>query len=155
MLRLAGPLGAALAASVGALPIAGPARAGLVLVPVPSRSAMVRARGHDPTARIAAVAAAHLGPGTAVARLLRQARPVADQSGLGAQDRVRNLDGALRVRQRAGVRGRPVVVVDDLVTTGASVAEAARALRAEGFAVVGAAVVAATPTRLAVRPVLG
>jgi predicted amidophosphoribosyltransferase len=156
VLRLAGPLGGALATAVAALPLAGPAPAALRLVPVPSRPAVVRARGHDPTARIAAAAARRLGPGVRVARLLRQGRRVADQSGLDALARARNLEGALRVRGRPGSTGLPVVVVDDLVTTGASLAEAARALDGCGFVVLGAAVVAATVRRsLAVRPALG
>ncbi len=155
VLRLAGPLGAALATAVTALPGVGAAPRPLHLVPVPSRPAVVRARGHDSTARIAAAAARRLGPGVRVARLLRQGRRVADQSGLGAQARARNLAGALQVRGPAGA-GRPVVVVDDLVTTGASLAEAARVLRGHGFVVLGAAVVAATARRsLAVRAALG
>ena len=88
--------------------------------------------------------------------MLRQGRRVADQSGLDALARARNLEGALRVRGRPGSTGLPVVVVDDLVTTGASLAEAARALDGCGFVVLGAAVVAATVRRsLAVRPALG
>ncbi len=147
VLRLAGPLGAALAAAVAMLPAGAPRPTGLLLVPVPSRRAVVRARGHDPTARIAAVAARRLGPGVRVAGLLRQARRVADQAGLGAADRARNLAGALTVRRLDGRSDRPVVVVDDLVTTGASLAEACRALREHGFGVLGAAVVAATGRR--------
>ncbi|MFI5100726.1 MAG: phosphoribosyltransferase family protein, partial [Actinomycetes bacterium] len=121
-----------------------------------SRPAVVRSRGHDPTARIAAAAARRLGPGVRVARLLRQGRRVADQAGLDAQARARNLACALRVRGRPAGAELPVVVVDDLVTTGASLAEAARALRGHGFVVLGAAVVAATARRsLAVRAALG
>ena len=156
VLRLAGPLGAALATAVAALPGFGAAPRPLRLVPVPSRPAVVRARGHDPTARIAAAAALRLGPGVRAVRLLRQGRRVADQAGLDAQARARNLAGALQVRGRPAGAGLPVVVVDDLVTTGASLAEAARALRGHGFVVLGAAVVAATARRsLAVRAALG
>jgi predicted amidophosphoribosyltransferase len=80
------------------------------------------------------------------ARLLVPARVVADQSGLSATERAANLRGALR--GTGSVTGR-VVVVDDVVTTGATLVEAARALRAAGHPVVGAAVVAATSRRLA------
>ncbi|MFJ8668961.1 ComF family protein [Streptomyces sp. NPDC093600] len=136
-LFLARPLGDALAEAVKAA--AGPwdaAGAGpLLLVPVPSSRRSVRARGHDPTRRIALAAAGRLrrsGRAARVIPLLRQRREVADQAGLGARGRLANLAGALEVvpgGARLAGRGR-VVLVDDLMTTGASLAEAARALRA-------------------------
>ncbi|PSM43881.1 hypothetical protein C6Y14_08130 [Streptomyces dioscori] len=142
-LMLAGPLGAALAGAVraGLGPggrAAGAAGSGapVLLVPVPSARWAVRARGHDPARRIALAAAAGLrrsGTPARVAAVLRQRRAVADQSGLNSRQRLDNLAGALEVAP-GGARlldgaGR-VVLVDDLMTTGASLAEAARALRA-------------------------
>ncbi|MFD7735507.1 ComF family protein [Kitasatospora phosalacinea] len=81
--------------------------------------------------------------------MLRHSRPVADQAGLGAAERRRNLDGALAVPARVAPRlaGHRLVLVDDLVTTGASLAEAARALRAAGCPPRAAATVAATARR--------
>jgi predicted amidophosphoribosyltransferase len=161
VLRLAGPLGAALGAAVAALlRVLGVRPLGLLLVPVPSRRSAVRARGHDPTARLAVRAAAGVGAHVRAARLLRHRRAVLDQAGLGAAQRAANLDGALVVpalRGRLATRVRdPVVVVDDLVTTGASLAEATRALGVAGFTVLGSAVVAATAGRsLAVDARLG
>ncbi|MQY32071.1 hypothetical protein SRB17_00110 [Streptomyces sp. RB17] len=131
-LALTGALGAALAGAV---------RAGLggsfrpvLLVPVPSARWAVRARGHDPVRRMALAAAGELrrtGTPARVAAVLRQRRPVADQAGLDARSRLANLAGALEVTAGGGrlLGEGHVVLVDDLITTGASLAEAARAVR--------------------------
>jgi predicted amidophosphoribosyltransferase len=144
---LAVPLGSALATAVRAVcaPAAPPLP--VLLVPVPSTVAAVRTRGRDPTRALATTAARTLGRTWAtVVPALRQGRRVADQSELDSAGRAANLDGALHVpaRWRAGLAGRHVVVVDDLVTTGATLVEATRALCCAGSDVVGAAVVAAT-----------
>ncbi|MEU3598347.1 ComF family protein [Streptomyces sp. NPDC006798] len=115
----------------------GARRGPLLLVPVPSARAAVRARGHDAARRIALAAAGELrrtGTDAVVLPVLRQRRPVADQAGLTARARAANLTGALRVAGGAGrlPTGGTVVAVDDLMTTGASLAEAARALREAG-----------------------
>jgi predicted amidophosphoribosyltransferase len=152
-LMLAGPLGAALAGAVraglatgdggpgGPGGTRGPVGMGgsgipVSLVPVPSAPWAVRARGHDPARRIALAAAGELrrtGTPARVVAVLRQRRAVADQSGLNSRQRLHNLAGALEVpaggaRLLAG--GGRVVIVDDLMTTGASLAEAARAVKA-------------------------
>ncbi|WP_345622004.1 ComF family protein [Streptomyces ziwulingensis] len=136
VLALAAPLGAALAGAVRAGLGEQRARgAPVLLVPVPSSRRVVRARGHDPARRIALAAAGGLrrsGTPARVVAVLRQRRSVADQSGLGSQQRLANLAGALAVVP-GGARllreGGPVVLVDDLMTTGASLLEAARAVR--------------------------
>ncbi len=106
----------------------------VLLVPVPSARGAVRARGHDPARRIALAAAGELrraGTPARVVAVLRQRRWVADQSGLNSRQRLDNLAGALEV-VAGGARllaGGRVVLVDDLMTTGASLREAARAVR--------------------------
>ncbi|MFG2340398.1 ComF family protein [Streptomyces yangpuensis] len=136
-LPLARVLGGALAAAVlTAVPGSGPGE--VALVPVPSARRQVRARGHDPARRIALAAAGRLrraGVPARVAPVLGLRRAVADQTELGARQRRENLAGALAVR-RDGVRltrGARIVLVDDVVTTGATLAEAARAVRAAGL----------------------
>lgn len=150
---LAGPLGRALV-----LPIrAGMATRGqTVLVPVPSRPAVVRARGHDPMLRITRVAAGALrtaGADVLVSPLLRQRDVVADQAGLSAAERAANLadrmairPGRVRALARAGV---PVsaVVCDDVLTTGSTAREAQRALEDVGVPVAAICCVAATRKR--------
>ncbi len=158
--ELADPLGELLARAVTALLEDAPSRPdGVLLVPVPSRRATVRRRGQDPLLRLARVAAARLrwtGPPVRVARLLVVRSPVADQAGLDAGQRWDNLHGAFgapahRRRGWAGTRAH-VVLVDDVLTTGATLREAQRALTAGGVRVCGAACVAATRKRFAKPP---
>lgn len=77
-------------------------------------------------------------------RLLRVARATDDQRGLGRRARRQNVGGAFLSRP---MPGGAVVVVDDVVTTGATLAEAARALRAAGADEVIAVALAHTPRR--------
>ncbi len=159
---LARPLAAAVlgtldVAGTGAGAGAGAGADRVLLVPVPSSARARRIRGADVTALLAARAARDVrrsGGAVRVARVLRQRRRVTDQAGLGAGARTRNVSGAFTVRRR--LVGRParrlppgvaVVVVDDVVTTGASAAEACRALTAAGAVVLGVAAVAWTPLR--------
>ncbi|MGW3102643.1 ComF family protein [Streptomyces sp. NPDC001100] len=119
---------------VGDAPFRSGVQAPVLLVPVPSARGVVRARGHDPARRIALAAAGELrrsGTPARVVAVLRQRRWVADQSGLNSRQRLDNLAGALEVvAGGAGLLvGGPVVLVDDLMTTGASLWEAARAVR--------------------------
>lgn len=124
-----------------------------LLVPVPSRPAVVRGRGHDPLLRVARHAAARLrasGVPALVAPVLVGVGAVRDQSSLSAEARAVNLSGSMRARSRRTHRwlcrwpDALVVVVDDVLTTGATAAEAQRALTAAGVPVAGIATVAAT-----------
>ena len=80
------------------------------------------------------------------ATALRLGRPVQDSAGLDSAARVANLQGAMRAvpPHRPGA---PAIIVDDITTTGATLSEAARALRSGGWRIAGAATVAATVRR--------
>ncbi|TMR98280.1 ComF family protein [Nonomuraea basaltis] len=121
------------------------------VVPVPSGRGSVRARGHDPVGRLAGLAARRLRASGLPAEpwaALSQARPVADQAGLSRTERAANLAGSLRVTGAAnGAPAACVLLVDDIVTTGASLLEASRALRSAGVSVPMAVTVAATRRR--------
>ena len=125
----------------------------VLLVPVPSAPAAVRRRGFDATAALARRAAARLRVTRRIraGHRLASRRGVLDQAGLAADQRLANLEGAFRLRRWTPQDGCWVVVVDDVVTTGASLTEAARALRGSGRRVLGAATVAATQRRRPVR----
>jgi predicted amidophosphoribosyltransferase len=142
---LATPLGAALgvavqrvvATVVSAVPV-------VQLVPVPSRRMNLVRRGRSTVAELAQAACRELGNGSTVESVLRVCQPLRDQVGLSADQRQRNLAGAFVTSRPAheATRGKvPVVVVDDIVTSGATSAEAVRALEAGGYWVVGVAAV--------------
>jgi predicted amidophosphoribosyltransferase len=119
------------------------------LVPVPSHPGVVRARGQDPMLRVARCAAAALrrtGASVGVRPVLRVVRRPGDQAGLGAAERAANVRGRFALRAGAALP-RPVVLVDDVVTTGATLREAQRAIEAGFPAPLGAAAVAATVRR--------
>lgn len=109
---------------------------GVLLVPMPRTTRSARERGYDPTTRLLRVARL---PST---RLLAPVRRGLDQAALDRMGRFQNAAGSMRAIR--GCAGRPVLLVDDVVTTGATLLEAARAVRAGGGTVVGAATVAST-----------
>lgn len=110
----------------------------LVVVAVPTSASAMRRRGY----RVAELLARRAG--WRPERALRTVRATADQRGLGRTARAGNVAGSMRAR---GVDGLRVLLVDDVVTTGATLREAARALGSAGAVVVGAVTVAATPRR--------
>lgn len=152
LLGLTGPLATRLAWSlVHLLAAIGQPGEAYRIVPVPSRPAAVRERGLDHTHTLAVRAAKRLrhlsGLRLPVVRGLSAVGPSADQAGLDAATRLVNRAG--RFRATAMDPGTGVILIDDVTTTGATLAAAATALRQGGISVLGAAVVAATVRRRA------
>lgn len=113
-----------------------------LVVPVPLARGRQLRRGYNQALELARPLAAALDAPLG-ATAARRTRPVPSQRGLGLAARRRNVAGSFAVGAR--LDGMTVLVVDDVITTGATVAHLARALRAAGAQCVIAAAVAATP----------
>lgn len=110
----------------------------LSVVPAPTRWSAARRRGGDPVTRVVqAATAGH--PGLTVDAVLRLKAFTRDSVGLSSADRQRNVTGRIRLTKPVGSR---VVVVDDVVTTGATAAESVAVLRNSGADVVAVLVLA-------------
>ena len=111
------------------------------LVPIPSRKSATRKRGRNFMLEITDSVAERESHRTI--EILHHLRVVNDQSQLNSQQRISNISGALSASIKStpskhpGNTG-PVIIVDDLITTGATLVEAIRALRTAGYAVIGA-----------------
>jgi ComF family protein len=112
-----------------------------LVVPVPLHPRRLRARGFNP-ALVVARAVARCAGSPVAATALERLRDTPSQTGLDAAARRRNVRGALRARRHVPPR---VWIVDDVITTGATLSEAARALRAAGAESVIAVCAARTP----------
>ncbi|MDN3481027.1 phosphoribosyltransferase family protein [Arthrobacter sp. APC 3897] len=157
---LAGALHQAVADAGG---LTGSGNTGLVLVPVPATGRARRRRGYNPLGMLlSALRSGSLLPaGTAVEplvtftvrrprQLLRPSAPSAaaagarSQKSLGRSGRRRNVYGTMTAGESGSLAGIRCLVIDDVLTTGATIAETTRALRAAGARVEGAVVLAAT-----------
>ncbi|HEY8108875.1 MAG TPA: ComF family protein [Patescibacteria group bacterium] len=100
-----------------------------LLVPVPLHSRRLRERGHNQSALIAE--AVSEATGLPLSDALARRRYTRTQTGLGRADRHRNVDGAFEWTG-AALGAQPVLLVDDVYTTGATLAACAEACRASG-----------------------
>lgn len=105
-----------------------------VLVPIPSAKANYLKRGYRPTRLLAKRARRLAGANYEIVEGLRLDREVKDQAGLDSGARGANLHGAMSAK--TPIAGRRVILLDDVVTTGSTILEAARAVRAVGGEVV-------------------
>lgn len=132
---LARALGSRLARALLASPVTDHS----VLVPVPLHRARLAERGYNQSALVAGAAARLLGARVLPLALARPRR-TEEQASLGRRDRLTNVEGAFVARRP--VHGLRVVVVDDVVTTGATANACADALRRAGAEVAGIAAIA-------------
>lgn len=160
--RLAGPLGALLAGAIAAAAVRGGGgrRVPVTVMPVPSTAKAIRERHGDHMARLATHAVRRLrasGWQADVTPMLR-ALPRPDSASLDAAGRAAAAENSLRIRRsrirvpaRAQRIGGTLIVVDDIVTTGATLAVVSTRLEEANMQVNGAAVLAATRLRSATR----
>ncbi|MFI7598716.1 ComF family protein [Actinoplanes sp. NPDC049681] len=156
--HLARPLGALLASAIAEMAVragGGPDRP-LYVVPVPSTAKAARERHGDHMARLGAHAVRRLGRAGWEARLSRPLRalPRGDSASLSVVERAAAAESSLRIKgariripRRRPTIGGTLIVVDDIVTTGATLAAVTTRLREADMQVAGAAVLAATRLR--------
>lgn len=129
-------LGAMLAQAIARLADEAPAR--MLVVPVPLHRSKHAQRGFNQARLLAAEALAvlrHTHPGwslTLAPRLLVRQRATGSQAGLTPRQRRHNLRGAFRVSDPAAVAGQHILVIDDILTTGATARAASQALLRAG-----------------------
>jgi predicted amidophosphoribosyltransferase len=127
----------ALRRALAASSAGGPTGGQVLIVAVPTSKRAFRTRGYHPISLVLRAA------GIRHARVLRVTKETTSQKLLGAHQRAVNVRGALiATRPLAGV---PVIIIDDVLTTGATIDEAARAISVAGGAVIAAATIGFTP----------
>ena len=117
-----------------------------LIVPVPLHWARRWRRGYNQAELLARAVARATGRPVACGAL-RRARATPSQTGRSREERVASVRGAFRAG-RQSIEGVPLLLIDDVVTTGATLAECARVLNAAGARRVDAAAVARTPSRI-------
>jgi len=133
---LVAPLAAALRVGLVRLLDWGVLEPPLTVVPAPTRRWAARRRGGDPVTRVASAAIAGNRDITVV-QAVRTRAFVADSVGLSSADRERNIAGRVKLVRPLCRTGGEVLVVDDIVTTGATACETVRVLRETGARVAG------------------
>lgn len=135
---LAMPLGGWLA--VAAAPLLRP---GMVVAPIPLHPRRMLSRKFNQAALLSAQVARTHGLTHAPGLLLRN-RPTVAQDHRSHSERHENIRGAISVADRLGIqlRGRPVLLVDDVMASGATMTEAARSLTEAGFGPISVAALA-------------
>lgn len=118
-----------------------------LLVPVPLHPARERRRGYNQAQLLAVRLSRRFGIPLAPRRALRRRWRTSPQIGRGVERRRENMRGAFRAGWRKGLKGKRVLLVDDVITTGATLEACADALRAAGAGPVTGLVLARTPKK--------
>jgi len=111
------------------------------VVPVPLHPSKLNDRGYNQSERLAAGFSVHSGLPVHT-DLVARTRRTETQTALGQEDRVRNVSDAFRYTGPRPLGGRPVIIIDDVMTTGSTLSECARVLRNGGAGSIWACVVA-------------
>ena len=126
-----------------------------LLVPIPSSKSAIRRRGgsflHPILDKLVELQKQKNGVRWRWKELLIHQKSIRDQSELSYTARQSNMAGAFRVRSDELIEARPILLIDDVVTTGATLDSAFRALRERNLTVLGAATVCASAHRLLIR----
>lgn len=111
-----------------------------LVVPVPLHPARKRERGFNQAELLAQSLSAHAG--FRMSEALERIRYTTTQTAFDRAERMENLRDAFRLRKKANVRGLRVLLIDDVLTTGSTLSECARVLKAAGATSVHAATAA-------------
>ena len=103
-----------------------------VLVPVPLDTRRERERGFNQALMIAQILAGKNRKGIPIRQILRKRKRTLPQSQLKRQERLSNLNGAFLVKKRGSVRGKQLLLIDDIFTTGSTINECAKILKEDG-----------------------
>lgn len=122
-------------------------RGEVIVIPVPLHASKLRQRGFNQSELIAKEALRHLhgyqnAHFTLEVALMKRRRDTPSQVGMTREERAENLCGAFGVTTRSRIRGQQVLLVDDVLTTGATVSECTRVVRRAGAKQVWVATVA-------------
>lgn len=127
----------------------------VLLVPIPSSARAKRRRGGDFILEISRAISAELnrelnGIRFTSSSLLKMSRKILDQTELTQSQRELNLSGAFKIAQDF-FTVKPIIIIDDVITTGSTLREAVRALKERNLTVLGAATACASQRRLPIR----
>ena len=115
-----------------------------IVIPVPLHASRLRSRGFNQSALLAGQVAKQLGV-PLLANTLIRLRDTASQAGMNRAERLDNLRNAFAVRKETRIKNRRVLLVDDIITTSATIRAAASVLTRAGAECVAVAALARTP----------